>query len=461
MKSLSKICDAADWFDTEFNSIILNELKEPPRFHRKQWEFAMIFLALKKLGFLNENMKGLSLGGGNERVLYSIAQHVKELIVTDLYNENTTWDCAKTTDPNQYIEASKPFEVDLSKIKALAMDMRYLDFEDNTFDFCYSSCAIEHIGDFDDFVKHLDEVYRVLKEDGVYVFTTELNFGSDTVKDQNNYIFTSSFLNEIFNSIKLTPDINVDVNLVNHEINTPLPSNVKNLCFNKEESFTKSIMESYQHLILLRGKYPFTSVQFVMRKKSDISSKKELIFNGLSDTENYLQTRLQIYTELLQNSVVSFNPFSSLPQGVSPYFLDHSNFFSDRRTDNNADTLFHTDYFWLGNGKRLFNVKFDVADVEDVSSNNIIQLRIHSYSTLSSKDVECVFEKDLDINIIRNIEEFITLDISEEYCFAILGKMKSGNCTIKNLQLESWNMKNNKIYYMRKHIVQQTESVLQ
>ena len=78
MKSLSKICDAADWFDTDFHSIILNELKEPPRFHRKQWEFAMIFLTLNKLGFLNENMKGLSLGGGNERVLYSIAQHVKE-----------------------------------------------------------------------------------------------------------------------------------------------------------------------------------------------------------------------------------------------------------------------------------------------------------------------------------------------------------------------------------------------
>jgi len=459
MKSLSKICDAADWFDTEFRSIILNELKESPRFHRKQWEFAMIFLALKKLGYLNEDMTGLSLGGGNERVLYSIAQHVNKLIVTDLYDEDTTWDCAKTKDPDEYIKASKPFDVDDSKIKALRMDMRYLDFADNTFDFCYSSCAIEHIGDFEDFVLHLDEVYRVLKEDGVYVFTTELKIGSDTIKDENNFIFSSFYLNDIFKSIKLTPDVNVDANLAHHEINTPLPSNVKNLCYNNEESFIDGMMKNYPHVVLLRGKYPFTSIQFVMRKKTHASVKKEVIFNGLSETENYLQNRLQKYSELLDNSVISFNPFSSLPEGVSHYFLDHSNFFSGNGKDDNSETLFHTDYFWLGSGERVFKIKFDVADVEQ-GSENIIQLRIHSYSTLSSKNVECVFEKDLDLKVIRDIEEFITLNISDDYCFAIVGKMKSGNCTIKNLSLESWNLKNQKIGDMKRHNVQQSESAV-
>jgi ubiquinone/menaquinone biosynthesis C-methylase UbiE len=459
MNSLSKICDAADWFDTEFHSIIVNELKESPRFHRKQWEFAMIFLALKKLGYLNENMTGLSLGGGNERVLYSIAQYVNKLIVTDLYDEDTTWDCAKTKDPDEYIKASKPFEVDDSKIKALRMDMRYLDFEDNTFDFCYSSCAIEHIGDFEDFVRHLDEVYRVLKEDGVYVFTTELQFGSDTIKDENNFIFSSSYLNKIINSIKLTPDVNVDANLAHHEINTPLPSNIKNLCYNNEESFIDGMMRNYPHVVLLRGKYPFTSIQFVMRKKTYTSVKKKVMFNGLSKTENYLQNRLQKYSELLDKSVISFNPFSSLPEGVSHYFLDHSDFFSGNGKYDNSDTLFHTDYFWLGRGERVFKIRFDVAD-DEVGSENIIQLRIHSYATLSSKNVECVFEKDLDLKVIRDIEEFITLNISVDNCFAIVGKMKSGNCTIKNLSLKSWKLKNQNISEIKSHNVQQSESVV-
>lgn len=459
MKSLSKICDAADWFDTEFHSIIVNELKESPRFHRKQWEFVMIFLALKKLGFLNENMTGLSLGGGNERVLYSIAKHVNKLIVTDLYDEDTTWDCAKTKDPDEYIKASKPFDVDDSKIKAFRMDMRYLDFEENTFDFCYSSCAIEHIGDFEDFVRHLDEVYRVLKEDGIYVFTTELIIGSDTIKDQNNFIFSSSYLNEIFKSIKLSPDVDTDVNLAHHEINTPLPSNVRNLCYNNGESFIDGMMKNYPHVILLRGKYPFTSIQFVMRKIIHPSIKKEVMYCGLSETENYLQNRLQKYSELLKNSVISFNPFSSLPDSASHYFLDHANFFSSNGKDDNSHTLFHTDYFWLGSGQRVFKIMMEVADVE-VGSENIIQLRIHSYSTLSSKIVECIFEKDLSIKVIRNIEEFITLKISDDYCFAIVGKMKSGNCTIKNLSLESWNLKNQKIYDMKRHNVQQSENIV-
>jgi ubiquinone/menaquinone biosynthesis C-methylase UbiE len=459
VKSLSKICDAADWFDTEFHSIVINELKESPRFHRKQWEFAMIFLALKKLGFLNANMTGLSLGGGNERVLYSIAQHVNKLIVTDLYDEDTTWDCAKTKDPDEYIKVSKPFDVDDSKIEALRMDMRYLDFEDNTFDFCYSSCAIEHIGDFEDFVRHLNEVYRVLKEDGVYVFTTELNFAGDTIKDENNFIFSSSFLNKIFKSTKLTPDVDADVILAHHEINTPLPSNVKNLCYNSEKSFVDRMMQNYPHVILLRGKYPFTSIQFVMRKISNAQNKNEVTFNGLAETENYLQNRLQKYTERLENSVISFNPFSSLPDSVSHYFLDHSNFFSGNGKNDNSNTLFHTDYFWLGRGERAFKIKFNVADVEE-GSENIIQLRIHCYSTINSKNVECVFEKDLSLNTIRIIEELITLNTSEDYCFAILGKMKSGNCTIKNLSLESWNLKNKKIDDIKKLNVQQSESVL-
>jgi len=69
MINLSKLCDAADWFDSEFQQVVKHELKEFPRFHRKQWEFAMIFLALRKLGYLNEESTGLSMGGGNERVV--------------------------------------------------------------------------------------------------------------------------------------------------------------------------------------------------------------------------------------------------------------------------------------------------------------------------------------------------------------------------------------------------------
>jgi SAM-dependent methyltransferase len=182
----------------------------------------MIFLALKKLGFLNENKTGLSMGGGSERVLYSIAKHVKKLFVTDLYDENTTWDCARTFNPDDFIKQNKPFDIDEQKVTALKMDMRSLEFEDNSFDFCYSSCAFEHIGKNEDFIQHLNEVYRCLKNNGVYVFTTELQLGNNTIEDRNNFIFSPESLQTILNEIKLCTEFIPDATLTDHVSNYPL-----------------------------------------------------------------------------------------------------------------------------------------------------------------------------------------------------------------------------------------------
>src|SRR6185436_19840667 len=62
VKAFSKLCDAADWFDPEFDRIVRAELEDPPRLHRKQWEFAQIFRALQGLGRLNPQSRGLSMG---------------------------------------------------------------------------------------------------------------------------------------------------------------------------------------------------------------------------------------------------------------------------------------------------------------------------------------------------------------------------------------------------------------
>ena len=43
----AKVCDAGDWFGGELPRLILSELRELPRFHRKQWEFGMILSALR------------------------------------------------------------------------------------------------------------------------------------------------------------------------------------------------------------------------------------------------------------------------------------------------------------------------------------------------------------------------------------------------------------------------------
>ena len=442
MDNTSKICDAADWFDPEVKMIIEKELREPARLHRKQWEFAMIFLTLKKLCLLNNQKLGLSLGGGNERILYSIASHIKKLIVTDLYDENTSWDCARTTDPDEFIKSSKPFPVDDAKLEAMRMDMRSLDFEDNTFDFCHSSCAIEHIGDRQDFLDHLNEVNRVLKDDGIYIFTTELQFGEKTIADQNNYIFTKDYISDLIAESKMDFISNVDAELTKNEINYPFPSNVRNVTFLGDGYINEKLFNYFPHLILLRGNVPFTSVLLILRKGKEKKQSEKLKFINYNETRKFLDEGVKYYSELLEENKISISPFSSLPDGVSRFFLDHSDFFKKKLNEvKRDDTIFHSDYFWFGKGKRDVKIKFKVDETLP-DELNILQIRIHLYPTQESSNVHCLYEKDIIVDRNMSVDEVIELDTDENFNYAFLGKLISGNISCSSISIESKSINN-------------------
>jgi SAM-dependent methyltransferase len=440
MHNFSKICDAADWFDPEIKEVIENELQESARLHRKQWEFAMIFLTLQKLDLLKSDKIGLSLGGGNERVLYSIAKHIKKLYVTDLYDDNTSWDCARTSDPNEFIKASMPFPIDVEKIQAIRMDMRNLDFGDNSFDFCYSSCAIEHIGKDEDFIQHFNEVNRVLKEGGVYVLTTELQFGDETIRDQNNYIFSREHLSSLISESNLDFLYDVNVGLSENEINHPFPSNITNTAFHGDNSMNQKLLKYFPHLILLRGDVPFTSVLLVL-KKSDANKKpNKLNFFNYEKTNKFLQKSVENYRRILNSNVISLSPFSSLPNGVSRFFQDHSEFFSTKNYSNRQDdTIFHTDYFWLGDGRRMVEVKINIEGAL-LDTINIVQLRIHSYSTNDSTNTICVFEKEIEVSGNMSINETVEFITDGNSNYAFLGKLMSGHISVKSISLTSWSV---------------------
>lgn len=442
MDNTSKICDAADWFDPEVKMIIEKELREPAKLHRKQWEFAMIFLTLKKFGLLNNQKLGLSLGGGNERILYSIASHIKKLIVTDLYDENTSWDCARTTDPDEFIKSSKPFPFDDAKLQAMRMDMRSLDFEDDTFDFCYSSCAIEHIGDYNDFVQHFNEVDRVLKEGGMYVLTTELQFGDKTITDPNNYIFTKEYISSIISESNLDFVYDVNVELTRHESNYPFPSNIRNKTYIGNKFINEKLFNHFPHVVLLRGNVPFTSVLLILRKGKEKRPSEKLKFINYDETRKFLVEGVKYYSELLEENKISISPFSSLPDGVSKFFLDHSDFFKKKLNEvKRDDTIFHSDYFWFGKGKRDVKIKFKV-DETLTDELNILQIRIHLYPTQESSNVHCIYEKDIIVDRNMSVDEVIELDTNENFNYAFLGKLISGNISCSSISIESKSINN-------------------
>jgi len=427
----SKYCDAADWFDPEIQDIIIHQLRETPRFHRKQWEFASIFRALKNRGKFHSNSKGLSVGGGVERLLYSIAPHVGSLVVTDLYDEKTTWDCARTSDPEEFVKSQKPFPVDDRNISVKRMDMRSLEFGKETFDFCYSTCAVEHIGHHDDFLKHFNEVARVLKQDGLYVMTTEVSYSDETILDEHNYVFTLDLLKQIFDESGLEPIGMFDASVSPHRVNSPLPSTIGDLSFLHPGSLSQRMLRDGTHLQLLRGKYPFTCGLFLLQKRTGGSS---LQVNSLSSSRMFMEKGVNEYEESLNTSVVNLNPYSLMAGERSRFCADHREFFKDQINQLADDTVFHTDYFWFGSATRHFEVELSLAEPHFGSE---LEIRIHRFKTLASQEVECVGQETVHLSRGRQ-KVHLEVRADEDYCYAILGKQRGSRAIFDDITIESW-----------------------
>ena len=437
MNLLIKLCDAADWFRPEVLEVIKNELREFPRFHRKQWEFAMIFLALRQCGLVRSDKVGLSMGGGKERLLYALAQHIKQLVVTDLYAARTNWDCAKTDDPEKFLRSDKPFPVDDSKLKVLRMDMRDLKFPDQTFDFCYSSCAVEHIGTRSDFLEHFNEVARVLKDDGVYVMTTEVHYGDKTIEDQNNYVFSPNYLIELLAESQLIPIDDCDARIAQHAINFPLPSNINKLLYNGSGHMLTRLLDNTPHVQLLRGSHPFTSGLFILRKRSNKAEKRELAFPGIEESRKFMESGVATYRRLLESSAITLDPFSFLPGGLSTCCSDHAEFFVTQESNGrDSETAFHTEYFWLGSGARTFEVSLQCA--ENSEDNSEIELRLHRFRTLASSEVECVAQLCVQPSAGRRFVGSVEAQVHDDYCYAMLAKVRRGSPIFENIKIRSF-----------------------
>lgn len=218
---LQKVCDIHDLFHPEIDRILREELRSVPFGSRRAWEFAMIFRALQAKGRLHARARGLGLGAGTERLIYALARRAGELVVTDLYTHAGGWEGVRTADPKGLVMSKAPWPVDAQRIEVRSMDMREIDFPDESFDFCWSTGAIEHIGDDRDFARHFAEVHRVLRPGGVYAFTTAIVFGSETLRIPHNYYFDPEHLIDLIHASPLHAEPQFDCRVTDHLFNRP------------------------------------------------------------------------------------------------------------------------------------------------------------------------------------------------------------------------------------------------
>jgi hypothetical protein len=160
-------------------------MAHPVIMHRKLWEWAFIYHRLKMRGALRTGMRGLGFGVGVERLPSIFANMDIEVLATDAPASEAL---AAGWRANEHAAEREslffPEHVSPEKFDRLVAfepcDMNQIPNHLKDYDFCWSSCAFEHLGDLQrgiDFVVNSTE--RTLKLGGIGCHTTEMNLSSD------------------------------------------------------------------------------------------------------------------------------------------------------------------------------------------------------------------------------------------------------------------------------------------
>jgi len=166
--------------------------KETPRFHRKQWECVFICQTLFERGCLIPGKRAIGFGVGREPLPSLFASRGVMVVASDLDIENaqrlgwveTTQHCTDKADLNQ-LGLCNPD--DFNRLVTFRnIDMNEIPVDIGSFDFCWSSCALEHLGSIRHGLDFVRNSARLLNPGGIAVHTTEFNLSSNTRTIDNN-----------------------------------------------------------------------------------------------------------------------------------------------------------------------------------------------------------------------------------------------------------------------------------
>lgn len=256
----------------------MRELKTPFRYHRKSWELSYVLQVLFEHGMFGKT--GIGLACGSEMLpSYLIAKGCRITAGDKPFNQN---DQAQEgwASSNQYTQSKESLYYTQLVERTLFEDkftLAYVDMNNlplnlhESFDFCWSICAIEHLGSIRHGLDFLKNSLKLLRKGGISVHTTEFNMFSDknTIDNWGSVLFTKKHLSNLSAEIaqaggRLYPfdfalgsgffDRYIDMPPYPHQnvagIDTPLPA-IK-LC---------------PHIKLLCDGFPATCAGIILQKK--------------------------------------------------------------------------------------------------------------------------------------------------------------------------------------------------
>jgi SAM-dependent methyltransferase len=180
----STICRQKD-FEEPYFSYWSERIGHTPVYTRKLWEFVYICQALFERGLLQHGARGLGFGVGEEPLAALFASQGCTITATDLALEGAV--ASGWSDSQQHaqtVEALRvpwlcPNDVFDRNVSFRPVDMNAIPDDLRGFDFCWSSCAFEHLGSIEKGLQFVENSVDTLRPGGFAVHTTEFNLFSD------------------------------------------------------------------------------------------------------------------------------------------------------------------------------------------------------------------------------------------------------------------------------------------
>ena len=219
----SKACQQCD-FECDWFFYWCQQLHVPVVYHRKLWEFCYILQALYEHDCLTPGRRGLGFGCGEEPLPSLLAAYDIAITATDLdpaesaaqgwiANSQNATSLEKIWRPGLCTRALFDKNVSLQYVDMNAIPNHF----EGKYDFCWSSCALEHLGSIKNGLQFIENSLKTLVSGGLSIHTTEFNYLDDeeTIDNYGTVLFRKRDFEEL--SARLTA--------ANHEV-TVLDFNV-------------------------------------------------------------------------------------------------------------------------------------------------------------------------------------------------------------------------------------------
>ncbi|QND48388.1 class I SAM-dependent methyltransferase [Rhizobium lusitanum] len=163
-----------------------DQMQLEPALHRKWWEYFFIAQSVFERGLLQPGRRGLSFGVGIEPLPALFAKMGCHILTTDQAAETAVeggWIKGGMHAANLdqlLVRDICPREIFYERVSFKPMDMNAIDVELNgEFDFCWSTCSLEHLGSLEHGLRFIENSLETLKPGGIAVHTTEYNLSSN------------------------------------------------------------------------------------------------------------------------------------------------------------------------------------------------------------------------------------------------------------------------------------------